>query len=61
MMSYRRSTSHETVADAHLPVVDSIAISKFVCKGGKFLECFDGRICIFHPCAPFSGLVPEVA
>ena len=34
-MSCRRSTSHETVADAHLPVVDSIAISKFVCKGGK--------------------------
>jgi len=41
MMSYRRSTSHETVADAHLPVVDSIAISKFICKGGKFLERFD--------------------
>ena len=37
-MSCRRSTSHETVADAHLPVVDIIAFSKFVCKGGKFLE-----------------------
>ena len=41
MMSYRRSTNIETVADAHLPVVDSIAISKFVCKGGKFIERFD--------------------